>query len=311
MGFMKHFRSRKHKDDKTSIYVMGAECHKQQLNQHKSKVEKETYQQIDPEKYFRPSRRSILNHRPFGYQFFDLYYEKTYDEIDLPPSLLDTPENTLLNYFSILREAENLTEQLIGGCGTVGEANIPFPVAHNFFTKDYKQKVSYSKYISSFEGIGHINLIKLYKLPYTKNNQSIQFFVELETINGTATGVSAFEYHYGTVSIRKEEGVYKIDNITLIGEDFLCAAYHGWRQLGEDVVDIEYGNWCKLIKKRLPTKRDDYVKTIDIIGTDGNDYRFIFAQLTNDTNVLISQLIKSKQGTWEETKIDPSKCTEK
>ena len=53
------------------------------------------------------------------------------------------------------------------------------------------------------------------------------------------------------------------------------------------------------------------MKTIDIIGTDGNDYRFIFAELTNNTDVLISQLIKSKQGTWEETKIDPTKCTEK
>lgn len=305
---MKHFRSRKHKDDKASIYVMGAKYHKQKLNHHENKNEKETYRQIDLEKYFRPSRRSILNRRPFGYQFFDLYYEKTYDDIDLPPTLLDKPENMLLNYFSILRDAENLTEQLIGGCGTVGEAGIPFPIAYNFFTNDYKQKLPYSKYISSFEGIGHTNLIKLYKHPYQK---SIQFFIELETINGTATGVSAFEYHYGTVSIRKEEGVYKIDNITLIGEDFLCAAYHGWRQIGEDVIDIEYGNWCKLIKKRLPTKRDDYVKIIDIIGTDGNDYRFIFVQLSNDTDVLISQLIKSKQGTWEETKIDPTKCTEK
>ena len=112
----------------------------------------------------------------------------------------------------------------------------------------------YWTYISSFEAIGHTNLIKLYKLPYQKNDQPLKFFIELETINGTATGVSAFEYHYGTVSIRKEEGEYKIDNITLNGEDFLCAAYHGWRQQGEDVVDIEYGNWCKLIKKDCQRK---------------------------------------------------------
>lgn len=311
MGFMKYFRSRKHKGEKTSIYMMGAKCHKQKSYHGENKIEKETYQRIDLEKYFRPSRRPILNYRPLGYQFFQPYYDKTYDEIDLPPSLLDTPENMLLNYFSILREAENLTEQLIGGCGTVGEASIPFPIAYNFFTKDYKQKVPYSMYTSSFEGVGHTSLIKLFRIPNRNSDQPIQFFIELETINGTATGVSAFEYHYGTVSIRKEEGVYKIDNITLIGEDFLCAAYHGWRQQGEDVVDIEYGNWCKLIKKRLPTKRDDYVKTIDIIGTDGNDYRFIFVQLTNNTDVLVSQLIKSKQGTWEETKIDPTKCVER
>ena len=73
---------------------------------------------------------------------------------------------------------------------------------------------------------------------------------------------------------------------------------------------LSMGNWCKLIKKRLPTKRNGYVKTIDIIGTDGNDYRFIFIQLTNDTDVLVSQLMKSKQGEWEVTHIDPNKCTE-
>lgn len=288
---------------------MGAESQKQQLAQREIKNEKETYQQIDAEKYFRPSRRAILNNRLFGYQFFNPYYDKTFDQIDLPPSLMDTPENMLFNYFSILREAENQTNKLIAGCGTVGWARIPFPIAYNFFAKVYKQKVSYSTYLSSFEGIGHTNLIKLYKLPNQNSDQPIRFFIELETINGTEKGVSAFEYHYGTVSILKEEDNYKIDNIELIGEDFLCAAYHGWRQQGEDVVDIEYGNWCKLIKKRLPTKMDGYVKIIDIIGTDGNDYRFIFVQLTNDTDVLISQLIRRNQGEWEETKIDPTKCT--
>ncbi|QFG00761.1 hypothetical protein PB01_19245 [Psychrobacillus glaciei] len=295
----------------TSIYFMGAESKKQQLVKHENKNEKETYQQIDVEKYFRPSRRAILNNRLFDYHFFNSYYDKAFDKIDIPPSLMDTPENMILNYFSILREAENLTSQLIGGCGTVGEARIPFPIVYNFFAKDYKQKVSYSTYLASFEGIGHTNLIKLYKLPNQNSDQPIRFFIELETINGTAKGFSAFEYHYGTVSILKEESNYKIVNIELIGEDFLCDAYHGWRQRGEDVVDIEYGNWCKLIKKRLPTKMDSYVKTIDIIGTDGNDYRFIFIQLTNDTDVLISPLIRRNQGDWEETKIDPTKCVDK
>ena len=99
----------------------------------------------------------------------------------------------------------------------------------------------YTSYLSSFEGIGHTNLIKLYKLPNPDNVQPIQFFVELETINGTASGVSGFQYHYGTISVVQEGDLYKIDAITLTGEDFLCAAYHGWRQQGEDVVDVEYG----------------------------------------------------------------------
>ena len=311
MKFRRRSRFRKQHDEKSTVTVMGAELQKRQWRKPEQTKEKETYPQYDVEQYFRPSCRSILNRRIFGYQFFDPYDQKTYSEIVLPPSLLDTPENMLLNYFSILREAENLTIQLVGGCGTVGEARDPFPIAYNFFTKSYQQKMSYSSYMTSFEGVGHTSLIKLYKLPNPNNIQPIQFFVELETINGTATGVSGFQYHYGIISVIQEKGLSKIDAITLTGEDFLCAAYHGWRQQGETVVDIEYGGWCKLIKKRLPTKRDGYVKTIDIIGTDDNDYRFIFIQLTNDTDVLVAQLMKSKHGKWEVTHIDPEKCTEK
>ncbi|TQR12686.1 hypothetical protein [Psychrobacillus lasiicapitis] len=308
---MRRRRSRKQASNDTSAYVMGALRQKQKWHQSQNDEEKEKYQQVDVEKYFRPSRRSILNNRLFDYHFFNPYFGKTYSEISLPAFFLDTPENAILYYFSILQEAENLTEQLIGGCGTVGWAKTPFSIAYNFFTKDYKQKIPYTTYVASFEGVGHTNLIKLYKLPNQKADQPTRFFIEFETINGTATGVSAFEYYYGTISIQKEDGLYKIDNINLIGEDFLCAAYHGWRQQGENVVDIEYGGWCKLIKKRLPTKRDDYVKFIDIIGMNGNNYRFVFVQITNDTDVLVSQLIKRKQGsTWEETKIDPTKCVE-
>lgn len=283
---------------------------KQQRSQLEHKEAKDSSLQIEVEQFFRPSCGSILNRRIFDYRFFDPYDQKTYDEINLPSNLLDKPENTILNYFSILLEAENLTSQLFGGCGTVGNAMDPYPIAYNFFTKAYQQKMPYSSYLSSFEGIGHTNLIKLYKLPNPNNVQPLQFFIELETINGTATGVSSFQYHYGTVSVVKEEGLYKIDAITLTGEDFLCAAYHGWRQKGEDVVDIEYGGWCKLIKKRLPTKKEGYVKTIDVIGTDGNDYRFIFIQLTNDTDELVTQLVKRKQGQWEMSHLDPTDCIE-
>lgn len=311
MRFRRRARFRGQDDEKTPAYVMGAERLKQQGLKREYPKEKETNPQIDVEQFFRPSRRSILNRRVLGYQFFEPYYEKRYEDINLPPSFLDTPEKMLLNYFSILREAENLTTELIGGCGTVGEAMDPFPIAYNFFTKSYQQKMPYASYLSSFEGVGHTNLIKLYKLPNPANVQPIQYFVEIETINGTAAGVSGFQYHYGIITVIQDGGLSKIDAITLTGEDFLCAAYHGWRQQGETVVDIEYGEWCKLIKKRLPTKRDGYVKTIDIIGTDGNDYRFIFIQLTNDTDVLVSQLMKSKQGKWEMTHIDPTKCTEK
>lgn len=305
MRFRKRDQSRK-----KATYIMGAELQNQQWRTPENNKEEESNPLINVEQFFRPSCRAILNRRLIDSQFFDPYYEKRYDEITLPPSLLDTPESVILNYYSILREAANLTTRFSGGCGTVGWARLPFPIAYNFLTKGYQRKMPYSSYLSSFEGIGHTNLMKLYKLPNPDHIEPIQFFIELETIHGTATGTSGFQYHFGTVSVIQEDGYYKIDAITLTGEDFLCAAYHGWRQRGEDVVDIEYGGWCKLIQKRLPTKKIGYVKTIDVIGTDGNDYRFIFIQLTNDTDVLVSQLMKNKHEQWKVTHIDPTKCIE-
>jgi hypothetical protein len=221
---------------------------------------------------------------------------------------MNSPENTIINYFSILREAENLTSNQIGGCGTVGMAKIPYPVAFNFLTKDFQKKVSYTSYLQSFKGIGHINLIKLNKLPVESHSQTIRFFIELETIEGSSKNLTYFAYYYGYVYIRKEKSIYKIEDITLVGEHFLCAAYHLWQHDAEAVVDIEYGNWCKLVKKRLPTKKDGYIKKIDIEGTDGNEYRFVFFELTNDTDVLVAQYKKSLKAKWELIKIDPEKC---
>ncbi|MFC0474942.1 hypothetical protein ACFFHF_06590 [Robertmurraya beringensis] len=89
------------------------------------------------QKYFRPSCLKALNVR-FGGEFYSLFSEKPHDQIHLPPEWLRTPEDTLLNYFSILREAENL-----GGrsCGTVGQARTPFPIAYNFLSREYQKKI--------------------------------------------------------------------------------------------------------------------------------------------------------------------------
>ena len=170
------------------------------------------------------------------------------------------------------------------------------------------RKSFFSSYLQSFKGIGHTSLIKLNKLPVPPHSTTIPYFIELETIEGSSKNLTYFAYYYGYVYIQKEGNAYKIADITLIGEDFLCAAYHLWQHNAEAVVDIEYGEWCKLVKKRLPTKKEGYIKKIDIIGTDGRDYRFIFFQLTNDTDLLVSQYRKNPKGTWEWVKIEPESC---
>ncbi|WP_458413797.1 hypothetical protein ACNQFZ_02550 [Schinkia sp. CFF1] len=289
--------------------VMGADYEHQTFGQPVERNQNSLINTRDVEKYFRPSRIPIKNTLVNNIQFFNPYYEKSYNKIKIPATLTRTPDVTVLNYFSILREAENLTQSQLGGCGTVGMAKMPYPVAYNFLTKDYHKRVSYLEYLQSFAGIGHLNLIKINRLPDDKGR--ISYFIELESIEGSSKGVTYFTYYYGYVQLKKFQNLYKIDQMKLYGEDFLCAAYHLWQHDAEAVVDIMYGNWCNLIKKRLPTKKDGYVKTIDFIGTDGADYRFIFYQLTNDTDVLISQYKRDSEGNWESIRIDPSKCVNK
>ena len=310
MKYFKKWMNRAfHRNDSRKVtLVMGAEYEPQIFGQPVERNQTASIKIRDAEKYFRPSCLPIKNTLIKDFQFFDPYYNKSIKDIKLPASLTRISDETVLNYFSILREAENLTENQLGGCGTVGMARLPFPIAYNFFTKDYQKKVSYNEYLQSFAGIGHLNLIKMNRLP--EENGVVPYFVELESIEGSSKGVTYFAYYYGYVRLKKEQNLYRINGMKLYGEDFLCAAYHLWQHDAEAVVGIMYVEWCKLIKKQLPTKQDSYVKTIDFIGTDESDYRFIFYQLTNDTDVLISQYKKDSKGNWESIRIDPMKCLE-
>ena len=266
----------------------------------------------DIEKYFRPSKLPSINDRFLDYKFFDAFYDKKPSEITLPSNLLKTPEDTIINYFSVLRQAANPLEGKGAGCGTLGNAQMPYPVAYNFLSSKYQDKLNYNEYLKSFENILHINLIKLKKAPELNNDlNKIKYFVEIETIEGTEDNISNFAYYYAFIEISKEGSLYKISDVQLFGEDFLCAPYHGWNHNAEDVVDIKYGNWCSLVKERYPTKQEGYVKNIYFKGTDGNDYKFMFFQLTNDTDIEIAQYKKDEKGNWNLIKINPEKCLEK
>jgi len=262
----------------------------------------------DTEKYFRPSKLPSINDRFSNYNFFDTFYDKTPSEIKLPSNLLKTPEDTIINYFSVLRQAANPLEGKGAGCGTLGNAQIPYPVAYNFLSSKYRDKLNYNEYLKSFGNILHINLIKLKRAPELNK---MKYFVEIETIEGTEDNSSNFAYYYAFIEISKEGTLYRISNVQLFGEDFLCAPYHGWNHNAEAVVDIKYGDWCLLVRKRYPTKQEGYVKNIYFKGTDGNDYKFMFFQLTNDTDIEIAQYKKDEKGIWNLIKLNPEKCLEK
>lgn len=270
----------------------------------------------DFDKYFRPSKLPSINDRFNDFKFFDNFYDKKPTEIILPSKLFKTPEDTIINYFSVLRQAANPIEGKGAGCGTLGNAQISYPVAYNFLSSDYREKLNYTEYLKSFENILHINLIKLKKVPelnknLNKNLNKMKYFVEIENMKGTEDNISNFAYYYAFIDISKEGNLYKISDVQFFGEDFLCAPYHGWRYNAESVVDVEYGDWCKLVKERHPTKQEGYVKNIYFKGTDGNDYKFIFFQLTNDTDIEIAQYKKDVKGNWNLIRIDPEKCLDK
>ena len=224
------------------------------------------------QKYFRPSSLPVLNLRFTSSDFFHPYYEKSYDQIQVPMELTKTPEDTLLNYFSILREAENLLGR---SCGSVGKARLPFPLAYNFLSKEYQQNTSYEDYFDSFAGVGHTSLIKLCRVPDRKGK--IQFFYEIETIEGfKGERAEYFGYSYGFIHLVHEQGGYRISDVKQFKEDFLCAPYHLWQHDAEAVVDIKFGEWCKLVQQRYPMIKNGFVKHIYFHGTDGADYCIIF-----------------------------------
>lgn len=258
------------------------------------------------EQYFRPSPFPALNIRDYNYDFFDRYSNKDYKKVVLPNSLFSSPKETIINYFSILREAENISS---GGCGTIGNSRSPYPVSYNFLSADYQNKITYENYLKLFKDIGHINLIKLNDVTSTNNpQQDFKYFFEIETIEPSVNGNTGFTYYYGFIYVKKYGEKYEITEIDLRGEDFLCAAYHGWSHNAELYVDATYGEWCHLLKKRYPAKQNGYIKDINIIGTDGHEYKFEFFQLTNGTDIEIYQFIKTKNNKWKPIKIDVNKC---
>lgn len=267
---------------------------------------------VDVEKYFRPSKLPVLNDRPLSMSLSDNYFNKKLSEITLPPELTKTPEDTIINYFSTLRQAANPENGKQTGCGTLGYAKVPYPTAYQYLSTSYQENLSYEQYLDTFINILHINLIKYKEIPiYDKNSNIVRYFVEIETIEGSKKGVGYFAYYYGFIDMIEEGGQFRISNIEFFGENYLCAPYHGWAYDAEAVVDIKYGGWCSLVKERYPTVQEDYVKKIYFKGTDGKDYLIEFFQLTNDTDVEIAQYIKSVDGDWELIKLEPEKCLEK
>jgi hypothetical protein len=261
------------------------------------------------EEYFRPSDLPVLNNRNFSRLFTENYFDKKVSEIVLPEYFMETPQETIINYFSVLREAANWQKGKNAGCGTLGRSKTPYPTAYHFLSSGYRNKTTYEQYLDSFLNILHINLLKYKEVPvFGEASDTKRYFIEIETIEGSDKDVAYFAYYYGFIDLVKEGNRYEIDSIEYHGENYLCAPYHGWAYDAQMNVAIRYGNWCSLIKEKYPMQQEGYVKKILFQGTDGYDYMIEFFQLTNDTDIEIAQYRKKDDGNWELIKLDPEKC---
>lgn len=253
------------------------------------------------EKYFRPSKFPSVNTMDFN----TLILENQNDnptEITLPKNLTDNPYDTIINFFSILREANQGATMKVG-CGTVGLEALPYPIAYAFFSSTLKEQLPYDQYLKLFENIYHINLIKMKYLNNSEpSNNSYTFLIEIETIEG-----ECFCYYYGYLEVIYENYSYLINSLSFNKEDFFCAPYHGWQHNAELAVEVMYKNWCNLIVKLYPTQQEEYIKKIMADGADGNQYLFVFFVLTNGTNIEIGQY-KKVNDEWLKVTINPYEC---
>ena len=261
------------------------------------------------ERFFRPSNMTILNTKRNILSIND--YDKSSSNIKINKELLKTPKDTIINYFSILRESANPLYNTQTGCGTLGDARDPYTLAYNFLSKSYKEKVPYKEYFMSFENQLHINLIKLNEVPPDKNRPNdIKYFVELEVIEGTDKPKGVFAYYYGYIYLEKEDDVYKIKDMMYAPENYLCAPYHGWSWDAKSLVEIEYGGWCSLVDGEVIVKDDGYERKVYFKDKDKNEHYVLFYQLTNGVDIKIAYYKKNKDGKWEHIYIDTKKCLE-
>lgn len=299
--FYKYVIINNKKDFIAGAFVINQELEEQQ--------EKEVVTIINNEKYFRPSKLPVLNNKDEVNELINNYYDKEVNDISIPIKFIKSPEDTILNYFSLLREAANPSDSKYIGCGSLGDGNRPYPIAYNFFDDEYKKKVSFNTYKDSFSNMFHISLIKYKEVQ--SDNENLKYFYEIEVIQALENNIASFTYYYGFIELGKSGDGFKILDISITAENYLCAPYHGWVYDAASKVEIEYGNWCKLIKKMGKTEVDGYVKNIYFLGNDNKNYKIQFYTLTNDYDIEVSQYVQNSNGKWEYIKLNPEDCLKK
>ena len=116
-------------ENKLDNLILGGRCLEEPKIEEDIKVDNED-DVYSLERFFRPSNMSILNTKRNLISIDD--YGKNPSDIKLNKELLKTPKDTIINYFSVLREAANPIDNTQTGCGSLGDTKGPYPLAYNF-----------------------------------------------------------------------------------------------------------------------------------------------------------------------------------
>ncbi len=260
---------------------------------------------LSSERFQRPSK-ALPYPNPYTFQDF----RKDNEKPPLVAKKFEKPEDLILAYYGILREASNMLGYS-GGCGTIGWSGLPYPYSYELLTKAKQKEMPFNQYVDSFRGIGYTTLLKLipaYAPPGTP--QSTKYYmVEIEVITGAKVNDgeeyypgSQFAYYYGLIAVEQtpDKG-WRIKDVYYIPEDFLCAPMHSWFYLSDAVVQIVYGSNLKLIDKIDRTEQKDDRISIYASG-NGKSYRFDFVRLTNGYDILLHEYILENEE-WKETSL--------
>lgn len=304
-------------------FLAGGSLHPAILFEEGAKAAVKTQDELDglkdSERFQRPSKLTAF---PNSYSFSD--FEKESETQPLTTSQFQTPEQVILAYYGILRNAANL-QGYSGGCGTVGDTCAPYPYAYELFTEETRKKITLRQFENSFRGIGHTTLLRVlpaYAPAGTPENRSY-FMTEVELITGNpqdaADGYGKrdtnFTYYYGLISTEQTaDRHFLISQIDYIPEDFLCAPMHGWSYDAISIVQIVYQENLKMIDRITKSEVHDGLLSFYASG-QGNEYRFDFVRLTNGYDILLHEYrmenrdwkeVNLLSGAWENLKFSAS-----
>lgn len=249
------------------------------------------------QRFFRPSQSKEL---------VNTFYYGMFEEKELPS--FTKPTDAIYAFFGILRDAAYMKNYTIG-CGSIGDSIAPYPVAYQLLTKEKQEKMPYEQFLSSFNGIGHIDMLHMVELPtwVTTNEKGEQSFymVEVETIQGrankgdTESAQGFFGYYYGIIGVKKEgmKG-YRVNEMYFAPENWLCAPFHGWHYDASNMIQVVFDTQMTITNIKTLSTDGGQIYQYDTTMNE-KKYQLFFVRLANGYDILVNQYEVTKEGKKE------------